>query len=423
MVKLNPKQKNVLKKILNNFTSWTCLFDEILFDGGSRSGKTFLICYFLTLLCFIFDLRILFCRSKLIDLKTTLLNQTFEPMLAKYFTGKYTRRTIDNSIIIYSIGKSEIWCSGLDNQNRSDKVLGSEYNVIYNNECLDIAPITRQKVKTRLSRKTEGFKNFTISDCNPGNPQHYVYKRFYQRMDEKGKKLADNLLLFRETFIPEDNIDNISEDYISQVLDTMTGSMKERFRHGRWANVEGAVYKNIREDHIIECDKDFLHYDDISIGMDFGYYTAYNIVGFKDNKAFVLYNFKLIDGITTDIIADLKKWKYLPKYMIYADHEPDRIQEISSAGFLIKPAYKEVDAGDSTLNRLDLYFDVDCMDTFNCMLNIRRPIDKDGNYIDGKHIKENDHEADACRYGIHGWVVDNNFTTGKRSSLIIDFFN
>lgn len=423
MVKLNPKQLTTLKKILD-IKKWICLYDEILFDGGSRSGKTFLICYFLTLLCFIFDLRILFCRSKLIDLKTTLINQTFEPMLSKYFMGRYKRRTIDNSIIIYTIGKSEIWCSGLDNQNRSDKVLGSEYNIIYYNECLDIAPITRQKVKTRLSRKTDGFKNFTISDCNPGNPQHYIYKRFYRGIDEKGDKISNFLKMCRETFVPEDNINNISEDYISQVLDTMTGTTKERFRFGRWANVEGQVYKNILDDHIIEVNKDLLYYDEVSIGMDFGYHTAYNIWGFKDKKAYCIYDFKMIDGVTEGIIEDLlKHGKYLRKYMIYADHEPDRIQEIATAGFLIKPAYKEVDAGDSTINSYELFFDHSTMNTFNSMQNLRRPQDRDGNYIDGKHVKEDDHEADAARYGIHGYAIDNNFVSGKRSSLIVDFFN
>jgi hypothetical protein len=106
---------------------------------------------------------------------------------------------------------------------------------------------------------------------------------------------------------------------------------------------------------------------------------------------------------------------YLNKYIIYADHEPDRIQEISSAGYIVKPAYKEVDAGDSTVNSLDLYFDHDCMETFNCMQNIRRPIDKDGNYIDGKHVKEEDHYADCLRYGGHGYTVDNGFTVKEKA--------
>jgi PBSX family phage terminase large subunit len=416
MIKLNPKQKIVLKTIID-LLKWKCRYDEILFDGGSRSGKTFLICYLIILLCFLFELRILFCRSKLIDLKTTLLNQTFEPMLEKHFSGLWTSRTIDNSIIIYSIGKSEIWCSGLDNQNRSDKVLGSEYNIIYYNECLDIAPITRQKVKTRLSRKIDRFKNFTISDCNPGNPQHYVYKRFYQKIDEKGQSLADNLQLFVETFIPEDNIDNISEDYISQVLDTMTGSMKERFRYGRWANVEGQVYHNIKDDHIIDCNKYLLYYDDVIVGMDFGYYTAFDVIGIKDHKAYIIYDCKIIDGITADIIKQLDKIEHLRNFIIYADHEPDRINEISNAGYTIKNAYKEVGAGDSTVNSFEMFFDNETMNTFNCMQNIRRPMDKDGNFIDGKHVKENDHEADCVRYGVHSWAVDNNFNRDIKLSV------
>jgi PBSX family phage terminase large subunit len=404
-LKFNPKQEIVFPELLRNE------YDEILLDGGSRSGKSFVLCMLIDYWCRLFystSLRVLICRSKFIDCKSTILEQTFIPVLEKFFKGYFYKTSIQNSIIIYHLFNSEIWCSGLDNATRSDKVLGSEYNVIYVNECLDVAPIVREKLRSRLARKTEGFKNCIISDCNPGNPQHYIYKRFYNLTDEKGEMLADNLKLYKANFIPEDNKENLAEGYIERNLESMKGSSKERFRYGRWCNVEGAVHTNILSDHIIECNKDLLYYDDVVVGLDYGHYSCFVVIGFKENKAYVIYNFKVLGGTTKDIIYGLKKIKYLDRYMIYSDHEPDRILEISAAGFLIKPAYKEVGAGDSSVNQFEIFFDNDCMDTYNCMLNMRKQQDKDGNFID-KHVKENDHEDDSFRMACHGFCIDNNF--------------
>jgi PBSX family phage terminase large subunit len=415
-LKFNPKQEIVFQDLFKNE------HDEILLDGGSRSGKTFLLCFLVDYWSRLFNnlitiennnksmgLRGLICRSKLIDVKATILEQTFIPLLEKYFYGYWSRHTIEGSIIVYQVFNSEIWISGLDNPRRSDKVLGSEYNWIYTNELLDIAPLIREKLRSRLARKTEGFRNCLLGDCNPGNPQHYIYKRFYNRTNEHGKKLPDNLKLFKANFIPEDNQENLAEGYIERNLDSMSGSSKERFRYGRWANIEGAVHpKNIKAENIIECNKDLLYYDDVITGMDFGHYSCFIVIGIKEGKAYIIYNYRVLGGMTKDIIQGLKEIPYLNKYFIYADHENDRIIEIANEGFLIKPAYKEVGAGDSSVNGFEIYFDNDCMDTYNCMLNMRKQQDKDGNFID-KHVKEDDHEDDAVRYAIHGYCIDNNF--------------
>ena len=59
-LKLNDKQLTVLPQLLSN------QYDEILLDGGSRSGKTFLICLLINILNRMWTegLRGLVCRSK-----------------------------------------------------------------------------------------------------------------------------------------------------------------------------------------------------------------------------------------------------------------------------------------------------------------------------------------------------------------------
>jgi len=108
-LKFNPKQEIVFPELLRNE------YDEILLDGGSRSGKTFLVCMLLDYWCRIFrneGLRILICRSKLIDCKATILEQTFIPILQNFFAGFFYRTSIENSIVVYHLFNSEIWCSG-----------------------------------------------------------------------------------------------------------------------------------------------------------------------------------------------------------------------------------------------------------------------------------------------------------------------
>jgi hypothetical protein len=44
---------------------------------------------------------------------------------------------------------------------------------------------------------------------------------------------------------PEDNSENLPEDYIADILDTLPEKQKARFRDGLWVKAEGVIYDKL----------------------------------------------------------------------------------------------------------------------------------------------------------------------------------
>jgi len=396
---LTEKQSQALKLLLKN------VYKEILFDGGSRAGKTFLVLVYCILLCMNYKgMRMLVARLRFAHAKASIWLQTLMPMLTGMFSD--LKIIINRSDYIVRINDNEIWLGGLDDKDRVDKILGQEYCLIFLNEAVDIAEGTRDIVKTRLAQKIDGFKNVMIYDCNPRHPMHYLHKEF---IEEKHPDRA------RIHWLPDDNIENLPEDYI-QSLEQLKGDKRKRFRDGIWASLPGAVYDNIKAENIIETNKDLNYYDDITCGVDFGLNTAFSMWGIKGDKAYCITEVRLFgakETTTKKIIDNLLEIFGLIEYNypIYCDHEPDRIQELCEAGFNALKAYKDVEPGDASVNEYELYFDITCKHTFQSMLNLRHKEDITGAFIEA-HVKENDHEADGARYALHGQKIDNGNTTG-----------
>jgi len=398
--RLTDKQQTALKIILANKKK------EILFDGGSRAGKTFIVMLAFIMLCIEYQgIRFLVARLRFAHAKASIWLQTLLPMLSGMFSDLQTE--INRSDYIIKINNtSEIWLGGLDDKDRVDKILGQEYAGIFLNEAVDIAENTRDTIRTRLAQNIKGFTNILIYDCNPRHPMHYLYREF---VEDK----AD--FRYRLHWLPDDNIENLPKDYIES-LDRLKGDKRKRFRLGEWAVLPGAVYENIYAENIIECNKDFDYYDDIVCGQDFGIHTAFVVWGIKGDRAYCLHEISLFGAANTTTKEIVKKIVDIfgikeYNYPIYCDHEPDRIQEFCENGLNALKAYKDVEAGDASVNDFEIYFDVSCKNTFQSMLNLRHKEDINGNFLEG-HVKENDHEADGSRYALHGWKMDNSRNTG-----------
>jgi phage terminase large subunit len=385
--KPNPKQI-IGRKILHSPQ-----YTDILFDGGKRCGKTVLICYdFLQLATHMqfAGIRQLMVREKFNHAKMSLWYQTLQPMIRNHFPGMFTTNKTDFIITCKHTG-SEIWIGGLDDKDRTEKIFGQEFARIFNNEAVQSSPASCQKLESILAQNVPGFKNQIIYDCNPRSPAHFIYRKFYLNKAPHQIKL---------TWTPFDNIENLPAGYIDR-LNRLSETEKKRYLHGEWCNVEGAVYTNIFEKNKRDCNKDWPPYDYVVGGIDWGYHAAATVWGVKENKACCLYGWSVIGGRTKDLIKKLDSVYWLKDHVVfYCDHEPDRIEELCEAGYMGKKAFKEVSAGDSTVNSYELYFDHETEAVFQSMLNLMREQDKDGNYTD-KHVKVNDHEADSSRYSLH----------------------
>jgi len=398
-------------------------YTDILFDGGSRSGKTLIIIIVIIILCQLFvGLRALVARMKFAHARASVWDQTLIPLIQKM----YPQAGIDKSRFIVRTGKSEIWLGGLDSKENTERVLGQEFGIIFLNESVEIPQSIRDLVKTRLAQNVnkleriiddynnlgkltkliKNFHNFIVYDCNPRQPTHYLYKEFYVENDESRKTLK---------FYPQDNIEHLPEGYIKNILEKLPEDKKARFLRGEWAYSPGAVYSNVHEKNIINCEKNiYKFYDDIVVGIDWGLHMCAVIWGIKITsdkiKAYCFHEIIVLGGVTSDLINELDKIVGLKEkgIFLYCDHEPDRILECQSAGYQAKKAYKEVGPGDSSVNEYELYYDYNCKYTFQSMVNLVNQESTLGDgFIYGKHVKENDHEADGSRYALHGWKIDN----------------
>ena len=228
------------EKALNEFNRTDKIY--YLCDGGSRSGKSWLICKYMIVRALRYPgTRQLICRQSKTSCINTVWKQTLLELLNQY-DGILWTEDKSNRIINFCNGSS-IWAGGFDNKLHEDAVLGSEYCTVFVNEALDMNYPTFSKLRTRLNWL--GIKLKFFLDCNPKAPSHWMSKFFIRNIDpEDDSKLdadiSENIQRLR--FHPMDNVDNLSPEYLTQ-LKNLKGLAKERFWSGEWAeDIEGLVF-------------------------------------------------------------------------------------------------------------------------------------------------------------------------------------
>ncbi len=157
--KLAPKQIEAIKMINGRAT-------HNLLVGGSRSMKTFTLIR-ATSIRAIFSLnsRHLIGRFRLSHLKSSIVYDTFPKVMKLCFPEMSKGNDWDlNKADMYAefASGSTIWFGGLDDKDRTEKILGNEYATIFLNECSQIPFSTRSILMTRLAQDW----NTRISACN-----------------------------------------------------------------------------------------------------------------------------------------------------------------------------------------------------------------------------------------------------------------
>lgn len=212
-----------------------------LLRGGSRSGKTFLLCRAVatrairapgTSHC-IFRLR----RNAI---KGTVW-KTLKDVMAKCFPGVPFKESISDLTITLPNG-SVIMAAGLDDADRVDKILGMEFSTVYFNECTQIPWASVETALSRLAEKSE-LKLRAYFDCNPTTKLHWTYHLFVKKLKPGTREAwADPGELAEMKINPDDNRENIAAEYFT-VLEGMSAAKRKRFREGEWAeDTEGALW-------------------------------------------------------------------------------------------------------------------------------------------------------------------------------------
>lgn len=219
---------------------------HILLRGGSRSGKTLLFCRAILVRAGKAPgSRHVIFRSRFNHVKHTVGMDTLPTM--KRLTAPDVPWEQNRTDWVFNLpNRSEIWLAGLDDKERTEKILGSEYSTIFFNEISQIEYQAVLTARTRLAQRSicqDGsvLQNKCFYDCNPPSIRHWSYDQFIKGIDP-----VDGTPVGKEygtmQINPKHNLKNLTPDFIAE-LQKLPKMQRERFLHGEYTEVvEGALW-------------------------------------------------------------------------------------------------------------------------------------------------------------------------------------
>jgi hypothetical protein len=225
---------------------------HILLDGGSRSGKTFI---WLDLMAFramrVPKSRHAILRFRFNHVKASIVHDTFPKMMSLCYPGAAYH--IDRTDWYAELGNgSQIWFGGLDDKERTEKILGQEYATIALNECSQIPYASRNLAVTRLAQRCmykddsgqeRQLRLKMYYDCNPPSKGHWAYQLFRQKIDPDTRQPLANPSEYASLKMnPRDNAANLPTEYLKN-LDALPARLRLRFRDGEYTEAApGALW-------------------------------------------------------------------------------------------------------------------------------------------------------------------------------------
>lgn len=219
--------------------------------GGSRSGKTFIIIRSIIIRALAASgSSHAILRFRFNHCKASIVHDTFPKVMKLCFPDVSYHIDKTDWYCRFSNG-SKIWFGGLDDKERTEKVLGQEHATIYLNESSQIQYSSYLLILTRLAqvcdyvvdgvRKTLSLKFF--ADCNPPSQAHWTYKLFIKKLDpETNKPIPDSHEYVHLQMNPKDNEENLSPVYL-RTLQNLPKRMKLRFWEGAFGDItENALW-------------------------------------------------------------------------------------------------------------------------------------------------------------------------------------
>lgn len=213
--------------------------------GGSRSGKTFMLCYAAaTRALRVSNSRHAILRFRQNAIVKAIVRDTFPKMMDMAYPGVYSEKNLNKTDWFYTMPNgSQVWFGGLDDKERVENILGNEYATMYFNECSQIPWQSIKLALTRLAQKCPDPASRTgylplkaYYDFNPPSKRHWTYKYFIEKKSPDTNKplLSPDTINF--LFMnPLDNQANLDPKYL-QRLEEMPDKERKRFFLGQFAD-------------------------------------------------------------------------------------------------------------------------------------------------------------------------------------------
>jgi len=416
--KLTDRQSQALNLLISDAKN-------IMLYGGSRSGKTFLIVWA------IFQ-RAVNCpgsrhcilRLRFKHAKRSIWLDTIPKVLKICFPDLPVKPNKTDFYYTLPNG-SEVWVGGLDDADRVEAILGNEYSTMYYNECSQLDFSSINMARTRLAQRNSLVKK-SYYDQNPPAKSHWSYWLFERQIHP----IDDEPLQDPENYVsllmnPEDNIENIDEEYL-ELLSKMSEADRNRFLRGEYSDEsDGLVYYAFKRDHHVK--KTEKKPGTIYVGMDFNVnpMTAVLLQDIDDCIVCIDEVF-LPNSDTPRMCIELKRRGYSGLEIIPDSTARNRktsgqtdFDILKSHGFKIMSTYNPaVKDRVNNVNRLfgqnKIIIDPKCKKLIN---DLERVMWKD-NKLDQKTDSLLTHISDALGYGCHKlkpyFKMDLKPRTGKR---------
>ena len=343
---LTPKQQAGWK-ILNGPAT------RILFDGGARSGKTILVLAWMLHMCQSHPgLKCIAARLHLDHAKNTLYEASLKGMIEG--TGI---EWMEQKATLLCPNGSVIQIRGLDDDDRVDRVLGTEYYCAFLNECTQISRSAMEVVASRLAQNIDGLPQKMIFDCNPRSPVHWLYKMGVLHVDpDTGKPLPDVSCWDRLSWTPMDN-PHLSKTYVDS-LNALSGAARRRMLLGEWCQSEGLVYPDFDERTMVrhrDCSSASFHVLSVDTGFKdptclslFAVFKAKADTGTSMHLQELRYSpGRLLDRSIGDMCEEFRRFSPI---VVVDPSSSGTLVELGARGFNVSPAKNRIVEGIQSVN-------------------------------------------------------------------------
>lgn len=234
--KLTAKQQE-----LNTLLAGAAMY--ILAYGGARSAKTFALCRAIVIRAMRAPgSRHLIARYRFNAVIQSVWHDTLPKVFALCFPEVECKQDKQNFFWTLPNG-SQIWFGGLDERERTEKILGNEYATVLLNECSQISFQAFSLVSTRLAQNC-GLALKLYLDQNPPMSSHWSHRLFLEKRDAMPpyKPLEHPEQYAAIHMNPADNAENLPASYL-QALQKLPPRERLRFWEGRFGSAdEGALW-------------------------------------------------------------------------------------------------------------------------------------------------------------------------------------
>lgn len=288
---------------------------------------------------------------------------------------------------------SEIWCLGLDDQEKLKSITGM--SCAWLEEATECTPDDLTQVNLRMRGDTPGYKQILYS-FNPISVMHHLKARFFDTHMDGCKTVRttyqDNEFIDEEYRLELESLANVSEN------------LYKVYALGQWGTLQGVIYDDFE---YLDSYPEIFHTE--AYGLDWGYNDPMALVhiGKLDDE---LYASELIyeSGMTeTDLIARMNEIG-IPKHAnIQCDEAyPDKIEQLVRSGWYNAKACPK---GKGSLHTGIMFVQAQTIYTNHGNVNFNKEMQTyewGTNRITGKPTDEpvdkNNHAMDAMRYAIWG---------------------